>query len=131
MAYYTGGGGGGAPGSSYNAIQERYEMMYRQEQAMQNQWNASMVLSSGTAGWNTLALPGQQQCKPFEKIEDLSKNKRIRILSVLREVFDEHKLQIRIKLMSSGIKWFLICLGLAILFNFSGLLNLFAIIVRR
>ncbi len=69
--------------------------------------------------------------KPFEKIEDLSKRRKDEILKVLEIEYLSYRLQIKITNMTTGLKWFLIFLGFAIMANFDKILNLVAVIVRH
>lgn len=69
--------------------------------------------------------------KPFESLSELSKQTKDRILQVLQDSHKEYVLRIKIKNMTTGIKWFLIFTGFAILVNFGKILELIALIVKK
>ena len=69
--------------------------------------------------------------KPFESLSQLSTQTKERILQVLRGEYIDYLWKRKTKNMTTGIKWFLIFTGFAILVNFGKILELIALIVKK
>ena len=65
------------------------------------------------------------------KLEQLSNQTRERILKIVKAEFLDYRFEIKVKNMTTGIKWLLIFLGLSIFLNFDKILTVVTLMIKR
>lgn len=65
------------------------------------------------------------------KLAKLPDYKKLKIMKITKQLLKQYYFEREVKHLMSGVKWFLFFLGLAVLFNFSRLLELIRVLVLK
>lgn len=90
---------------------------------------ASYVPVSGYYAGTAMAPSVKKDDRGY--FESLSNSEAERIMKILKQTYNQYRLEQEVKKMATGLKWFLILLGLALALNFDKVLNIIQTAVTK